>query len=254
VRKLQCCGQRREIVDRLSGRQCISDANSGSLTCQTSHYPFSGSLGSRDDAAHALGVYGQFLVANEQAHQVRSRLQGRWARLPSTQLGCGMVNCSGETLWVCRHSPAENITEPETSRSSAYLHMQKPTSVRRPWPRGAMSSMPNRSNLRFYSQQFARCLLSPNRCFADEVIAATHYVGSWHCAAVHRSAAIQPLSRIELTFSKEVVRCRRLAQKSPAEAGLDCYSENGPGRHRFGFCLELGAGRSTGGLFRGFNA
>jgi CheY-like chemotaxis protein len=27
-------------------------------------------------------------------------------------------------------------------------------------------------------------LLSPNRCFADEVIAATHYVGSWHKAAV----------------------------------------------------------------------
>jgi hypothetical protein len=30
----------------------------------------------------------------------------------STQLGCAMANCSGETLWVCRYSPAGNITNP----------------------------------------------------------------------------------------------------------------------------------------------
>jgi CheY-like chemotaxis protein len=38
--------------------------------------------------------------------------------------------------------------EPETSRSSACPRMRRPASVRRPLPRGAMSSMPNRSNLR----------------------------------------------------------------------------------------------------------
>jgi|307.fasta_scaffold360476_1 hypothetical protein len=30
----------------------------------------------------------------------------------STQLGCAMANCSGETLWVCRYSPAGNINSP----------------------------------------------------------------------------------------------------------------------------------------------
>jgi len=62
--------------------------------------------------------------------------------------------------------------EPETSRSSACPRMQRPASVRRPWPRGAMSLMPNRLNLRVYSRLFGTCLLSPNRCFGDKVIAA----------------------------------------------------------------------------------
>ena len=38
--------------------------------------------------------------------------------------------------------------EPETSRSSACPRMRRPASVRRPLLRDAMSSMPNRSNLR----------------------------------------------------------------------------------------------------------
>jgi Cysteine-rich secretory protein family len=30
----------------------------------------------------------------------------------STQLGCAMAHCSGETFWVCRYSPQGNITNP----------------------------------------------------------------------------------------------------------------------------------------------
>jgi len=30
----------------------------------------------------------------------------------STQLGCAMAVCSGQTFWVCRYSPAGNITNP----------------------------------------------------------------------------------------------------------------------------------------------
>jgi hypothetical protein len=30
----------------------------------------------------------------------------------STELGCAMANCSGETLWICRYSPAGNIINP----------------------------------------------------------------------------------------------------------------------------------------------
>jgi NAD(P)-dependent dehydrogenase (short-subunit alcohol dehydrogenase family) len=42
----------------------------------------------------------------------------------------------------------DTTREPETSRSSACPRMRRPASVRRPMLRGAMSSMPNRSNLR----------------------------------------------------------------------------------------------------------
>jgi hypothetical protein len=30
----------------------------------------------------------------------------------TTQIGCGSATCSGQTLWVCRYSPAGNITSP----------------------------------------------------------------------------------------------------------------------------------------------
>jgi hypothetical protein len=44
----------------------------------------------------------------------------------STQLGCAMANCSGETLWVCRYSPAGNITNPGQFQQNVL-----PTSCRR---------------------------------------------------------------------------------------------------------------------------
>lgn len=30
----------------------------------------------------------------------------------STQLGCGVANCNGQTYWVCRYGPSGNITNP----------------------------------------------------------------------------------------------------------------------------------------------
>ena len=59
--------------------------------------------------------------------------------------------------------------------------MRRPASVRRPWPRAAMSSMPNRSNLRDYSRPFGTCLQRPNRCSADEA-------NRGDFAALHQSA------------------------------------------------------------------
>jgi hypothetical protein len=48
----------------------------------------------------------------------------------------------------------------ERVRPSACPRMQRPASVRRPWPRGAMRLMPNRLNLRVYSRPFGTCLLA----------------------------------------------------------------------------------------------
>ncbi len=45
-----------------------------------------------------------------------------------------------------------------TSRSSACPRMRWPASARRPLQRGAMSSMPNRSNSSVWSQPFGACL------------------------------------------------------------------------------------------------
>src|SRR5262249_41147824 len=44
--------------------------------------------------------------------------------------------------------PSRKTREPKTSRSSACPRMRRPASVRSLLPRGAMSSMPNRLNLR----------------------------------------------------------------------------------------------------------
>ena len=52
--------------------------------------------------------------------------------------------------WIAGNpfGPSRRTREPETSRSSACPRMRRPASVRRPLPRDAMSSMPNRSNLK----------------------------------------------------------------------------------------------------------
>jgi hypothetical protein len=93
------------------------------------------------------------------------------------------------------YGPSRKTREPETSRSSACPRMPRPASVRRPWPRGAMSSMPNRSNLRVYSRPFGTCLQSPNRCSAEVIgdFVPLHESGYGTLADMPSTARARPL-------------------------------------------------------------
>src|SRR6516165_8860153 len=77
-----------------------------------------------------------------------------------------------------------------------------------------MSSMPSRLNLRVYSRPFGTCLLNPNRCFADEVIAATHYVGSWHYSDTNqRPLCLKDSATLCVLASARAARVRQRAER-----------------------------------------
>src|SRR5439155_15212723 len=59
---------------------------------------------------------------------------------------------------------SRTIRKPGTSPSSACPRMRWRASGRRPLPRGATSSMPNRSNSRVWSRPFGACSRPTNRC------------------------------------------------------------------------------------------
>ena len=72
-----------------------------------------------------------------------------------------------------RWEPVRTLKKDPRTRNIPIIGMSAYAGEReRPLRRGAMSSMPNRSNLTIYSRPFGACLQSPNRCSADEAIGA----------------------------------------------------------------------------------